>query len=55
MSRARNWICTLNNPDIEIKDYLEAWFTKGKAAYVCGQLEKGEEGTPHIQYYLNFK
>lgn len=21
--------------------------------YVCGQLERGENGTPHIQYYVN--
>jgi len=21
--------------------------------YVCGQLEKGENGTPHIQYFVN--
>lgn len=31
------------------------WFERGKARYVCGQLERGEEGTPHIQYTLNFK
>ena len=37
------------------RDYLEKWFTAGKARYVNGQLEKGEEGTAHIQFYLNFE
>lgn len=55
MSKSRNWLCTLNNPEVAAQDYLEAWFTKAKAKYVVGQLEKGEEGTPHIQYFLNFK
>lgn len=36
-------------------DFLEKWHTEGKAKYVVGQLEKGEEGTRHIQYFLNFK
>lgn len=35
------WISTLNNPKVDPKDFLELWFTKGKAKYVCGQLEKG--------------
>lgn len=26
-----------------------------KAAYVCGQLEEGKEGTRHVQFFLNFK
>lgn len=34
---------------------MELWVTKGKAVYVTGQLEKGEEGTVHIQFFLNFK
>jgi len=53
--KASNWLCTLNNPTVTPQDYLEAWFTKAKATYVCGQLEKGKEGTPHIQFFLNFK
>jgi len=28
--------------------------TTGKAKYVCGQLERGAEGTIHLQYFLNF-
>lgn len=29
-------------------------FTKLKAVYVVGQLEKGANGTPHIQAFVNF-
>lgn len=48
-------MCTYNNPPQDfIIDYLEKWTTVGKASYVVGQLEQGAEGTPHIQYYLNF-
>lgn len=53
---ARNWLGTYNNPPAEfIIDYLEKWHTGGNARYVVGQLEKGAEGTPHIQFFLNFK
>lgn len=50
-----NWLCTLNNPEEATATFLEDLFTKSKAVYVCGQLEKGEEGTAHIQYFINFK
>lgn len=44
-----NWLCTLNNPDVvEVEAYLREWHKTGKAAYVCGQLEKGAEGTVHV-------
>lgn len=52
---ARNWLCTLNNPQVDPKDYLELFYNTTKATYVCGQLEKGEEGTPHIQFFANYK
>lgn len=53
------YLGTLNNPtdhypDFDLAQYLESWKTKGKAVYVTGQLEKGEEGTPHVQFFLNF-
>jgi hypothetical protein len=51
--KARTWLGTLNNPDVDPSDYLSAW--ADKARYVCGQLEEGKEGTRHIQFYLNFK
>jgi len=49
------WICTLNNPDPTfLSEYLEKWHTIGKALFVTGQLERGAEGTPHLQYFLHF-
>ncbi len=53
------YLGTLNNPtdhypDFDLAQYLESWKTKGKAVYVTGQLEKGEEVTPHVQFFLNF-
>lgn len=54
-SKARMFIGTLNNPDLTVvEDYLKLWHTKAGAVYVCGQLERGEEGTPHIQYFIQF-
>lgn len=50
-----NWLGTLNNPEEEPIVFLERLYTVGKATYVCGQLEKGAEGTVHIQYFINFK
>ncbi len=48
------WIGTLNNPDVCVaEDYLKKWFDAG-AAYVCGQIEKGESGTVHLQYYVHW-
>lgn len=56
MSQARSWLGTLNNPDTTVvQDYLSLWFTKARARYVNGQLEKGKEGTVHIQFFLNFE
>lgn len=50
------WIGTKNNPvggDEEHKAYLEQWVTAGPAVYVLGQLEVGEKGTPHLQFYIH--
>lgn len=56
MSQARSWIGTLNNPDTAMaQSYVESWFTKARARYVNGQIEKGKEGTIHIQFFLNFE
>lgn len=46
---------TLNNPDEFHEDYLENFYKKTKAQYVCGQLEKGAEGTLHLQFFANYK
>jgi len=50
-----NFIITLNNPIINTEDWLKGLFDNCKAVYVCGQLEKGTEGTIHIQAFINFK
>lgn len=52
---SRNYICTRNNPDVSTEEYLQKFFDVSKAQYICGQLEKGAEGTPHIQFFVNFK
>lgn len=46
--KSTNWIGTKNNPDINTLEYLQRFYDTSKARYVCGQLEKGESGTPHI-------
>jgi len=52
----RNWLITLNNPghDHTAQEYLERIHKDLKARYTCGQLEKGTEGTVHIQFFMNF-
>jgi hypothetical protein len=51
MSVSKNWCFTLNNPTVDI----EALYDPTIMSYFVGQLEKGTEGTPHIQGYLIFK
>lgn len=48
-------IGTLNNPPEEYEEYLEKWSKVPGVAYVTGQLEKGKEGTPHMQYFLHLE
>lgn len=55
MTQGRNWLCTLNNPTEFGKDYLEQWSKVPGVLYVTGQLEKGEEGTPHLQYFVHYE
>ncbi len=35
-------------------DWLEAIYKTSKATYTVGQLEKGKEGTIHVQYFMVF-
>lgn len=48
--QGRKWFGTLNNP--EEPDGVETWlkhlYETAKPVYVCGQLERGDNGTPHI-------
>ena len=50
MSRVRNFICTLNNPEKDAEQYLTELFATTKFKWVVGQLERGVEGTEHIQF-----
>lgn len=48
----RNWICTINNPeDLD----LERLYNPDTMNYLGGQLEMGEKGTPHFQFFINYK
>lgn len=51
MSRYRQWCGTLNNPedDLSVQKTLEQY---KNVRYACGQIEVGEQGTRHCQYYL---
>lgn len=40
--RSRNWMGTLNNPEMKPDEFLKDMFELHKGTvYVCGQLEKG--------------
>jgi hypothetical protein len=55
---ARAYLITLNNPEHPdlSQQWIEGLFTRvNKVAYVNGQLERGENGTLHIQAYVHFK
>lgn len=47
--RARWVICTLNNPSDGELSHLEK-VAKADLSAFCGQMELGEEGTPHVQF-----
>ena len=49
--KVRTWLCTLNNPSIT----LEEVHRRTEAAYTVGQMEQGDNGTPHLQFVQNFK
>lgn len=59
-SRLRNYVFTMNNPSAEhkqfFKDLEENWETSEMPLrYGIGQLEQGENETPHIQGYIELK
>lgn len=52
----RNMLLVLNNPDPGFTElWLKGLYEFTQANYVCGQLERGEQGTLHIQAFINFK
>lgn len=66
--RSRFWICTVNNPagstilledtekegDQRYEWKIETFHPEG-TTYCCGQLERGDEKTLHLQAYFEFK
>nr|WAE43019.1 MAG: replication associated protein [Cressdnaviricota sp.] len=50
MSKSRNWVFTINNPEAIIPD--ETW---GNIKFLVAGLEIGEGGTQHYQGYLELK
>lgn len=56
MSSCRTWLGTENNPDEpeNTQQWLRRLHEATGARYVCGQLERGENGTLHVQFYINF-
>lgn len=53
MSRYRNWCFTINNPDVP--DIEELYGLKKCAKRAVFQLEKGDQGTEHIQGVIQLK
>jgi len=54
MAQSRNYLLTLNNPTEPAQEYLDKIHQTLKAVYTVGQLEKGANGTIHIQFFMNF-
>lgn len=56
MSRV-GWLFTLNNPEQTNQEYIQFFddkITDGTINYCIFQKEKGTNGTPHLQGYLEF-
>lgn len=52
--RYRKWVATLNNYSNNEVKTLEEFFTQKTAKFIIGK-EVGEEKTPHLQIYMEFK
>ena len=52
MSKSRNYIITLNNPEGDAEEILRGLIDDSKVVYVVGQLELGDNMTPHIQAFI---
>ncbi len=60
--QSRRWCLTLNNPenyctngrDITLEELFSEYDKTSGLRYAIWQLEKGDEGTPHIQAYVEF-
>lgn len=52
MSAAKNWCFTLNNYNDEQVEHLRRAFEEAQAVYMVFGRERGENGTPHLQGFL---
>jgi len=58
-TRSKYWVMTINNPDEyykyreEVKSHLDLHFP-GVVDYFIWQIERGENGTEHVQGYIEF-
>jgi len=55
MSKARFWMVTINNPNDDWKFNFYGDGVDVNVRYVAGQMEEGENGTPHFQGYVELK
>lgn len=53
--QGKNWVAVLNNPEGEPKTVFDQIIKdQPDITYLVGQLERGENGTPHLQLYIQF-
>lgn len=54
-SKHRGWILTINNPTEETIEHIDTLQESENIRDLIGQHERGEEGTLHIQLFINWK
>lgn len=50
MARSDRWVFTINNPDNFRPQFIDATMD-----YLVWEIERGEQGTEHVQGYVRFK